>query len=106
MRHRIVLQGSGLMLGCSLAEIGPKEVLHSTTSQPLEWVLPLNFSLGSASGRADTSEPMYLLKVDDGVRRYRCLLVKIPASDAFLGVKMAATREGRSQARAKTSRSA
>jgi hypothetical protein len=71
------------MLGCSLAEIGPEEVLQSTTWQLLEGVLPLNVSLGSASGLADTSEPMYLLKVDDGVRPYRCLLVKIPVlSDA------------------------
>jgi hypothetical protein len=71
------------MLGCSLAEIGPEEVLQSTTSQLLEGVLPLNVSLGPASGLADTSEPMYLLKVDDGVGPYRCLLVKIPVlSDA------------------------
>jgi len=71
------------MLGCSLAEIGPEEVLQSTTSQLLEGVLPLNVSLGSASGLADTSEPMYQLKVDDGVRLYRCLLIKIPVlSDA------------------------
>ena len=71
------------MLGCSLAGIEQEELLQSTTSQLLEGVLPLNVSLGSASGLADTSEPMYLLKVDDGVRPYRCLLVKIPVlSDA------------------------
>ena len=68
MRHRIVLQAQGLMLGCSLAGIEQEEVLQGTTSQLLEGVLPLKVSLGSASGLADTSEPMYLLKVNDGVR--------------------------------------
>ena len=71
------------MLGCSLAGIEQEEVLQSTTSQLLEGVLPLNVSWGSASGLADTSEPMYLLKADDGVRPCRCLLIKIPVlSDA------------------------
>jgi hypothetical protein len=56
------------MLGCSLAGIEQEEVSQGTTSQLLEGVLPLNVSLGSASGLADTSEPMYLLKVNDGVR--------------------------------------
>jgi len=56
------------MLGCSLAGIEQEEVSQGTTSQLLEGVLPLNVSLGSAFGLADTSEPMYLLKVNDGVR--------------------------------------
>ena len=56
------------MLGCSLAGIEQEEVLQGTTSRLLEGVLPLNVSLGSASGLAGASEPMYLLKVDDGVR--------------------------------------
>ena len=56
------------MLGCSLAGIEQEEVSQGTTSQLLEGVLPLNVSLGSASGLPDTSEPMYLFKVNDGVR--------------------------------------
>jgi len=62
MRHRIVLQGQGLMLGCSPAEIGPEEVLQSTTSQLLEGVLPLNVSLDSASGLTE-AEPLNLCTV-------------------------------------------
>jgi hypothetical protein len=65
------------MLGCSLAEIGPEEVLQSTTSQPLEGALTSNVSLGSASGVAEVSEPMYLSKYDE-VRPCPCPLVKIP----------------------------
>jgi hypothetical protein len=59
-------------------------VLQSTTSQLLEGVLPLNVSLSPASGLAHTSEPMYVLKVDDGVRPYRCLLLKIPVVSYLL----------------------
>ena len=82
MRHRIVLQWWGPMLGCSLAGIEQEEVLQGRTSQLLEGVSQSNISLGSASGRADASKPMYLLK-DDGVRPCRCLLAKIPVlSDA------------------------
>jgi hypothetical protein len=58
MRHRIVLQGQGLMLGCSLTGIEQEEMSQGITSQLLEGVLPLNVSLGSASGLADTSEPV------------------------------------------------
>ena len=69
------------MLGCSLAEIGPEQVLQSTTSQLLKGVLPLNVSLGLASGLAE-AEPLDR-KVDDGARPYRCPLVEIPVlSDA------------------------
>ena len=64
------------MLGCSLAGIGPEEVLQSTTSQLLEGVLPLNVSLGLASGLAE-AEPLGR-KVDDGALPYRCPLVEIP----------------------------
>jgi hypothetical protein len=56
------------MLGCSLAGIEQEEVSRGITSQLLEGVLPLHVSLGSVSGLADTSEPMRLLRVDDGVR--------------------------------------
>jgi hypothetical protein len=65
------------VLGCSLAGIEQEEVLRSTTSQLLEGVLPLNVSLGSASGLAEVSEPMYLSKYDE-VRPCPCPLVKIP----------------------------
>ena len=68
------------MLGCSLAEIGPEEVLQNTTSQLLEGVLPLNVSLGVASGIAE-AEPQDR-KVDDGAQPYRCPLVEIPVHSA------------------------
>ena len=45
------------MLGCLLAGLGPEEVLQSTTSQPLEGVLPWNVSLRYASGLAE-AEPL------------------------------------------------
>jgi hypothetical protein len=60
--HRIVLKGEELMLGCSLAEIGPEEVLQSTTSQLLGGVLPLKVSLRYASGLAE-AEPLGLCTV-------------------------------------------
>ena len=50
------------MLGCSLAGIGPEEVLQSTTSQLLEEVLPLNVSLGLASGLGE-AKPLDLCTV-------------------------------------------
>ena len=65
------------MLGCSLAGIEQEEVLQGTTSQPLEGALTSNVSLGSASGLAEASEPMYLSK-DDEVRPCPCPLIKIP----------------------------
>jgi hypothetical protein len=68
------------MLGCSLAEIGPEQVLQSTTSQLLKGVLPLNISLRYASGLAE-AEPLDR-KVDDGARPYRCPLVEIPVQFA------------------------
>jgi hypothetical protein len=47
------------MLGCSLAEIGPEEVLQSRPSQLLEKASPLNVSLDSASGLTE-AEPLNL----------------------------------------------
>jgi len=68
------------MLGCSLVEFGPEEVLQSTKSQLLEEVLPLNVSLGLASGLAE-AEPLER-KVDNGARSVRCPLVEIPVQSA------------------------
>jgi hypothetical protein len=77
------------MLGCSLAEIGPEEVLQSTTSQLLGGVLPLNVSWRYASALAK-AEPLDLYTVKLMMVKLmmvcdRCLLVKIPVKSAVSG---------------------
>jgi len=70
------------MLGCSLTEIWPEEALQSTTSQPLEGVLPLNVSLGLASGLGEAKPldlcTVKLMMVRDRVavrwQKYQCCL--------------------------------
>jgi hypothetical protein len=68
------------MLGCLLAGIGPEEALQSRTSQLLEDVSPSNVSFRVSPLDSLTGGSEAILKVDDGVRLFPCLLVKILVS--------------------------
>jgi hypothetical protein len=72
--------GAGLLAGGDCARRGIAKHNVATTRRGLT----IECLLEPASGLAHTSEPMYVLKVDNGVRPYRCLLLRIPVVSYLL----------------------